>query len=221
MSQAGAPTAAVRATGGGPVPEAARTREDPVFAVAPDVPSAPAPTPAHAATASNQVIAATAGPPTVASPAPEPASRTATIQEAAAAPDEPAPPTVVIPALSPEPATEAPAARELHEIRYAGSNVPGMAGKRHAAEDTVPAEDPASAEDYWDTEEAGQLAGLVYPAREDHADAGDPEDDGSAPDQASPEAGDDAPPFATAPFAAAPRLNRVRSTPTPPADEDE
>lgn len=32
---------------------------------------------------------------------------------------------------------------------------------------------------------------------------------------------DDAPPFATAPFAAVPRLNRVRSTPTPPEEDDE
>ncbi len=32
---------------------------------------------------------------------------------------------------------------------------------------------------------------------------------------------DDAPPFATAPFASVPRLNRVRVSPTPPtADED-
>jgi hypothetical protein len=32
---------------------------------------------------------------------------------------------------------------------------------------------------------------------------------------------DDAPPFATAPFATVPRLNRVRSTPTPPEEDDE
>lgn len=32
---------------------------------------------------------------------------------------------------------------------------------------------------------------------------------------------DDAPPFAAAPFATVPRLNRVRSTPTPPEDGDE
>ena len=32
---------------------------------------------------------------------------------------------------------------------------------------------------------------------------------------------EDAPPFATAPFATVPRLNRVRSTPTPPQDGDE
>jgi hypothetical protein len=36
-----------------------------------------------------------------------------------------------------------------------------------------------------------------------------------------PELDDDAPPFATAPFAAVPRLNRVRSTPAPPAEDEE
>lgn len=35
-----------------------------------------------------------------------------------------------------------------------------------------------------------------------------------------PEIDQDAPPFATAPFAAVPRLNRVRATPIPPEDED-
>jgi hypothetical protein len=48
--------------------------------------------------------------------------------------------------------------------------------------------------------------------------------DGHAePDQqpAASEIDLDAPPYATAPFAALPRLNRIRSTPTPPEDEDE
>ena len=49
---------------------------------------------------------------------------------------------------------------------------------------------------------------------------GDSDDDTGDP-VGSPELDDDAPPFATAPFAPVPRLNRVRSTPTPPADEDE
>ena len=101
-----------------------------------------------------------------------------------------------------------------------------MAGNQQAAErDTPPSED------YWDAEEAGQFAGLVYPARENGP---DPDDDASGADDVDdrdadepsprknpPELDDDAPPFATAPFAPVPRLNRVRSTPTPPADEDE
>lgn len=49
------------------------------------------------------------------------------------------------------------------------------------------------------------------------------EDGPAEPDQqpSVPEIDLDAPPFATAPFAAIPRLNRIRSTPTPPEDEDE
>jgi hypothetical protein len=137
---------------------------------------------------------------------------------------EPAPPTVPVPALAPEPSAEAPQARKSHGIRYAGGSVPGMAGKRQVAEDVEDAGDdaPPSA-DYWESEEAGQYAGLVYTAREDRpgpddvdeADAGE-----SAARKSQPEP-DDAPPFATAPFAAVPRLNRVRSTPTPPADGEE
>jgi len=93
----------------------------------------------------------------------------------------------------------------------------------------------------WDTEDGGQFAGLVYPAREESEhvvaeadgsddDAGrvDGDDDsdepgsaGSAPGRRPPELDDDAPPFATAPFASVPRLNRVRSTPAPPSEEDE
>jgi hypothetical protein len=145
------------------------------------------------------------------------------------APEAPAPPTVQVPALSPEP-PPAPAAR-TQGIRYAGEGVPWMAGKPQAAErDTPPTED------YWDSEAAGQFAGLVYPPREDGADLNEAaaSDDDDADDEvsaaepgqspaskASPELDDDAPPFATAPFAPVPRLNRVRSMPTPPADEDE
>jgi hypothetical protein len=105
-----------------------------------------------------------------------------------------------------------------------------MARKVQAAED-----DAAQSEDYWDAEEAGQFAGLVYPVREGHGDLGDAagsdaddvndtedtEDGEPASRKNPPELDDDAPPFATAPFAPVPRLNRVRSTPTPPADEDE
>jgi hypothetical protein len=148
--------------------------------------------------------------------------------------DEPAPPTVQVPALSAEPPPgEAAPARSPQGIRYAGNGVPGMAGKQQADERGAARDD-----DDWEAE-AGQFAGLVYPAREDHQDAGDPGDvtddsDDVNDDSDDAEAGepsphkdppelddDDAPPFATAPFAPVPRLNRVRSTPTPPAGEDE
>jgi hypothetical protein len=158
--------------------------------------------------------------------------------------DEPAPPTVQVPALTPEPPPgKAAPSRGSQGIRYAGNGVPGMAGKPQADE-----RDAAPADEYWETAEAGQFAGLVYHAREDHPDpeddAGDSDDDASDsndgddagdagdagdvndtetddPRKDLQELDDDAPPFATAPFAPVPRLNRVRSTPTPPADEDE
>jgi hypothetical protein len=149
--------------------------------------------------------------------------------EAPAEEDEPTSPTVPVPPLSAEPPTSpvptAPARPQ--GIRYASNGAHGTAGDSQAAKrDTPPAED------YWESEEAGQFAGLVYSSREDGADVGDAAagdtDDGNDadPDQsaarkASPELDDDAPPFATAPFATVPRLNRVRSMPTPPAAEDE
>jgi hypothetical protein len=146
---------------------------------------------------------------------------------------EPAPPTVQVPALSPEPPPgQAAPARGPQSIRYAGNGVPGMAGTQQADERE------SQDEEDWDAEEAGQFAGLVYPAREDHqddeGDAGDSDDVNddeengetgetgeTGPRKDPPELDDDAPPFATAPFAPIPRLNRVRSMPAPPADEDE
>jgi hypothetical protein len=128
--------------------------------------------------------------------------------EAPAVADEPAPPTVEVPAVvvvSREPSRP-------QNIRYAADDV----------RDTPPSAD------YWDSEDAGEFAGLVYPARDevdddtdDHAAADDDTEADEPVRDNRPELDDDAPPFATAPFAPAPRLNRVRSTPTPPADEGE
>jgi hypothetical protein len=132
----------------------------------------------------------------------------------------------------PEPTEPAPG----RGIRYAGSDVPGMAGKPQA--DEPDATDAAEREDYAASDEDGRYAGLIYNAPDDRR---DPEDDHQGPDdddddsgerddadagepdagKTPPELDDDAPPFATAPFASIPRLNRVRSTPTPPEDEDE
>jgi hypothetical protein len=250
-----APAKAERAAEDRLVAEAPPTVEYPVFAVAPQVPGAaptvPAPTTAHSATTPSEVVVPETRPAAAATPAPEPPTRevpvaaatvpaavqgAATAETAAAqAPDErgePAPPTVVVPALSPEPATPKPQARGPRGIRYAGGAAPAAAGKQDEAEDD------AQAAGYWEAAEGGQLAGLVYRADQSDADetanGGTADEDGpargddgtregvSAPGKASPEvADDDVPPFATAPFAAIPRLNRVRSTPTPPADEDE
>jgi Protein of unknown function (DUF2637) len=137
--------------------------------------------------------------------------------------DEPTPPTVPVPSLSAEPPTSpvptVPARPQ--GIRYASNGSPAMAGESQADKRDTPPD-----EDYWDSEEAGQFAGLVYSSREDAAasdtdDGNDTEPDQSVARAASPELDDDAPPFATAPFATVPRLNRVRSMPTPPAAEDE
>jgi hypothetical protein len=53
----------------------------------------------------------------------------------------------------------------------------------------------------------------------------DAEDENVFGEQHSPpakaELDEDAPPFATAPFATVPRLRRVRSTPIPPEDDEE
>ena len=126
--------------------------------------------------------------------------------DASTAADEPAPPTVEVPAvvLAREPSRP-------QSIRYADD-----------VRDTPPSAN------YWDTEDAGEFAGLVYPSRDevdDHTDNHTDADDDTESDESvgnnRPELDDDAPPFATAPFAPVPRLNRVRSTPTPPADEDE
>ncbi len=104
-----------------------------------------------------------------------------------------------------------------------------MAGKQQAAERRR-----AAGRDYWDAGGGGAVRGTGLPAHarttptqdgagdsDDADDSGDAETDEPGPRKDPPELDDDAPPFATAPFAPVPRLNRVRSTPTPPADEDE
>jgi Protein of unknown function (DUF2637) len=178
-------------------PESPADSEEPVEAIAPAAPASEATaSEAHASEA--------------------PASE-APASEALAAQDEPAPPTVQVPTLTSPPPPGAASRRVPQGIRYAGNGVPGMAGKSAGKPPTAERDASPDAE-YWESEEAGQFAGLVYPAREDE-DKADLDD--AAPAKNHPELNDDAPPFATAPFAAVPRLNRVRSMPTPPADEDE
>jgi hypothetical protein len=147
----------------------------------------------------------------------------------------------VTPSPEAEPVPEVASPRGPKGIRYAGSGTAARPGKSEPAEppEVPPAAtadppvvsgDSVVSEDYWETE-AGQFAGLVYPVREERVDLDDPADDdidddddetgASAPRREIPELDDDAPPFATAPFASIPRLNRVRSMPIPPADEDE
>jgi len=63
-------------------------------------------------------------------------------------------------------------------------------------------------------------SGLVAPPHEFWGTNGEDEPH-SQDDPRPPEIDQDAPPFATAPFATVPRLNRVRATPVPPEEEDD
>jgi hypothetical protein len=96
----------------------------------------------------------------------------------------------------PQPA-EAPAPAP-HAIRYASS----AAAEQFADED-------------WEAEIDPALAGQVYPVLTSDPDIEVPPHQPGRPQDLE----DDAPPFATAPFASVPRLNRVRVTPTPPTDD--
>ena len=190
---------------------------------------------------------------------------------AVAGDQEAEPPTVLTPAVPEAPAVPGPA-RKPKGIRYAGRAAsrttrpetdepgkdaapaePAAAAEAAATAEAAPAApdgEPAprnagAADDYWDAEEAGPYAGLVYPAHEEHA---APEGNGHADDKGGDTGGDkasdnggagdsvrdqaparrrpaeldaDAPPVATAPFAPVPRLNRVRSMPAPPSDDEE
>ena len=69
----------------------------------------------------------------------------------------------------------------------------------------------------WEAEVDPALAGQVYPVLTSDPDIEVPP---HQPGQ-SQDLEDDAPPFATAPFASVPRLNRVRVTPTPPTDDSD
>ena len=74
-----------------------------------------------------------------------------------------------------------------------------------------------SAAEYWESEVDPDLAGQVYPVL-----TSDPDIDTSDYPTGEPQDVEtDAPPFATAPFASVPRLNRMRVTPIPPTDEDD
>jgi hypothetical protein len=105
---------------------------------------------------------------------------------------QPDSPTAPSPASDPAPAPAPPA------IRYASS----AATEQFANED-------------WEAEVDPALAGQVYPVLTSDPDIEVPP---HQPGQ-SQDLEDDAPPFATAPFASVPRLNRVRVTPTPPGDD--
>ena len=112
----------------------------------------------------------------------------------AAAADE-APPWEPEPAAEPAAAEPEPAAEPV-----AAGNGEGAAPYAAYQEDAA----PTTPYNYWDS---GADSGFHEPDR--------------VPTLPGEVIDDDAPPFATAPFAAVPRLNRVRSTPTPPEGDDE
>jgi hypothetical protein len=152
---------------------------------------------------------------------PEPASaeETSPAEPETGAVTEPAPPTVPVRALTvepePEPEPTASASAEptaaaepvRRGIRYA-NGVPGSAGRTQAApvepEPEPQPTAPASSAENWTADSGSPYAGLVYSAHDDSA--GEP----------APQERDEAPPFA-----AIPRLNRVRSMPAPPADDED
>jgi hypothetical protein len=98
----------------------------------------------------------------------------------------------------PEPGRTQSPAPTPQAIRYASS----AASEQFANED-------------WEAEVDPALAGQVYPVLTSDPDIEVP----PLRPGLSQDLEDDAPPFATAPFASVPRLNRVRVTPTPPTDD--
>ena len=95
----------------------------------------------------------------------------------------------------PPPAEPEPATEPVAAAN--GEGVPAHAANREAATPTTPY-------NYWDS---GADSGYHEPDR--------------VPTLPGEVIDDDAPPFATAPFAAVPRFNRVRSSPMPPEGDDE
>lgn len=139
---------------------------------------------------------------------------------------EPAPPTVEPPTVEP-PTVDLPAVepgespRPSRGIRYAST---GAAETQSAASEPAASEpepespsaegrlgDRIDEQEYWESAEAGPFAGLVYAAHDDDP-AGGTRNGGDVADSA------DASESARQPV---PHLNRVRSTPAPPADDED
>jgi hypothetical protein len=178
-----------------PAPEAVPTQEIPALAdemsdADPDLGPATREAPAPSAAAGPDVTPPPGVmPPTDATPPP-------TEENEALQPQTP--PSAVAPGPTPESPPGPAAATADQSIRYASS----AAAEQFADED-------------WEAEVDPALAGQVYPVLTSDPDIEVP------PHQPGQSQGleDDAPPFANAPFASVPRLNRVRVTPTPPTDD--
>jgi len=111
-----------------------------------------------------------------------------------------------------EPVTAATADEEpLSEPEPVAVTAPVAAGNGEGAAAHQEDATPTTPYNYWDS---GADSGFNGPDRVPTLPSGVPTVPGEVID-------DDAPSFATAPFATVPRLNRVRSTPTPPEEDDE
>ena len=171
-------------------------REEPALAAtAPETPDA-----AHPPTIENDVVGQQATSAEVApEPTPEPQAEAASEVPTAAAAEAAAAEAPTDAEPDPEPERTQATAPTPQGIRYASS----AASEQFGNED-------------WEAEVDPALAGQVYPVLTSDPDIEVPP---HQPGQ-SQDLEDDAPPFATAPFASVPRLNRVRVTPTPPSDDD-
>jgi Protein of unknown function (DUF2637) len=134
--------------------------------------------------------------------------------------------TVPEPAAAPEAATvpaPEPIAETADDAGDEAADEPSDDRDPESAAPTVPQPiryaSSAAAEQFgdedWEAEVDPALAGQVYPVLTSDPDIEVPP---HQPGQ-SQDLEDDAPPFATAPFASVPRLNRVRVSPTPPTDD--
>jgi Protein of unknown function (DUF2637) len=153
-------------------------------------------------------------------PARPPAAPDATVAfEAAPGPD--------VAIMHADPTVDAPAELDTAPVPDGGISNGADPDRYEDAEATTPdvPDDPGEAavswHRYWDTPQEPDADRQTYLAAvEDPADLDHPATTAEPGDPAPQEADIDAPPFATAPFATVPHLNRVRSTPTPPeADE--
>jgi hypothetical protein len=171
----------------------------------------PAPDAAHPATEENGAVEAPA--PTAAEPewtpeaTPEPSAETTE-------PEWTREPSAETAEQAGQAAPEDPDAGPVEpDVQPAEATRPTPQGIRYASS--------AAAEQFgdedWEAEVDPALAGQVYPVLTSDPDIEVPP---HQPGQ-SQDLEDDAPPFATAPFASVPRLNRVRVTPTPPTDDDD
>ena len=185
------PALAADASDAGQGPGPADGGEEPALAA----PAAEAPDTTYPPTEPSEAIA----PPPPSAAGSEP-TRESTPEPPAETTDQPTDQATDEAPVEPEPQSAQAPAKAPQAIRYATS----AAAEQFGDED-------------WEAEVDPALAGQVYPVLTSDPDIEVPPHE---PGQ-SQDLEDDAPPFATAPFASVPRLNRVRVSPTPPAEDED